>query len=613
MDLSSHHWENVPMNVYPPPKRFQRKNGWRQINTNVVQVNHTVSPRLNQVIRAFCSRNNLQLNLGEANGAILLRIILSKVPSESYTLTNNTNGLTLNAGDDAGIFYGLGTLQQILDQSKTRLQHFDIKDSPDFSDRGVMLDISRCKVPTMPTFFAIINALAALKINQLQLYVEHTFAFANHPTVRKNASALTPGQILALKKYCEDRFIELVPNLNSFGHFERWLRHPQYRRFAECPGGFVHPLTNQKTLFGSTLKPSQQSLTFLEGLYDEYLPLFNSSYFNVGGDEPWELGHGWSASRCRKEGTGAIYLSFMQKINQIVRKRGRKTMFWADIVLQHPESLPMLSNDLTALIWGYEANHPFPTECAQLAETGLPFYVCPGTSSWNSITGRFSNAKKNLSTAARNGIQFNAKGYLVTDWGDNGHHQYLPVSYPGFTMGACHAWHHKAAANIDVANAIHRIWLPENKHASRLVIALGKIPDVSPIRLKNASFLNHLLFWDMQAETLVSKQISKKDVSECRKRLFQLREEVYSAPDALIYRELANALEMGIHSLNRISLFRGYKFRRYELREHANRSHRARLHLNHIINQHRSLWKARNRAGGLAESVSYLTKAEKSL
>ena len=189
------------MNVYPPPKRFQRKKGWRKRNTNVVQVRHSVSPRLNKALRGFCSRNNLQLNLGEANGAILLHITLSKAPSESYTLTNNMNGLTLNAGDDAGIFYGLGTLQQILDQSKTRLQYFDIKDSPDFSDRGVMLDISRCKVPTMTTFFAIINALAALKINQLQLYVEHTFAFANHPAVWKNASALTPSQMLALKQY----------------------------------------------------------------------------------------------------------------------------------------------------------------------------------------------------------------------------------------------------------------------------------------------------------------------------------------------------------------------------------------------------------------------------
>ena len=601
------------MNVYPPPKRFQRKKGWRKRNTNVVQVRHSVSPRLNKALRGFCSRNNLQLNLGEANGAILLHITLSKAPSESYTLTNNMNGLTLNAGDEAGIFYGLGTLQQILDQSKTRLQYFDIKDSPDFSDRGVMLDISRCKVPTMTTFFAIINALAALKINQLQLYVEHTFAFANHPAVWKNASALTPSQMLALKQYCDDRFIQMVPNFNSFGHFERWLRHPQYRQFAECPGGFVHPLTNKKTPFGSTLKPSQKSLTLLEGLYDEYLPLFNSSYFNVGGDEPWELGHGWSASRCKKEGIGTVYLSFMQKINQIVHKHGRKTMFWADIVLQHPKSLHMLSNDLTALIWGYEANHPFAQECAQVAETGLAFYVCPGTSSWNSITGRFSNAKSNLSMAARNGIRFDAKGYLVTDWGDNGHHQYLPVSYPGFTMGACHAWNHKAAVNIDVADAIHRVWLPDHKHASRIVIALGKITDVSPLRLKNASFLNHLLFWDMQAETFVSKQISKRNVIECRKQLFQLREEVDSASDALIYRELANALEMGIHGLNRISLFRGYDFRRYELRGHDNRHDQARLHLNDIINQHRLLWKARNRTGGLAESVSYLVKAEKSL
>ncbi|HAK53057.1 MAG TPA: glycoside hydrolase [Gammaproteobacteria bacterium] len=603
MDLSCSDWENAQMIVYPPPKRFRHKNGWRRRNTNVVQLTHPVSPRLTRVLRTFCNRNQLHLQLGASKGATFLEIVQNKAPPESYALTSNTNGLTLDAADDSGVFYGLGTLQQILDQSKTRLQHFEIKDAPDFSRRGVMLDISRCKVPTIATLFEIIDALATLKFNQLQLYVEHTFTFTNHPVVWRNASALTPSQMLQLQKYCSDRFIELIPSLNSFGHFERWLRHPPYHKFAECPDGFVHPLTNQSKSYGSTLKPNRQSLQLLEELYDEYLPLFDSPYFNVGGDEPWELGRGWSAPLCKEQGTEVVYLSFMQKINRLVKKRGRKTMFWADIILQHPKALNMLPNDLTALIWGYEASHPFRKECAQLAEIGAPFYVCPGTSSWNGITGRFSNAKRNLSTAARNGLSFGAEGYLVTDWGDNGHHQYLPISYPGFTIGACHAWNHNAAGNIDVADAIHRIWTPEHKQAAKMVVELGKLPEISPVRLKNASLFNHLLFWDMQAETPVSRQITEKNIGDCLKRLTQLKEEIEVAPNALIYRELTNALDMGIHSLERLSLFRGYD----------KSTDQARKHIRNIIDQHRLLWRARNRTGGLAESISHLAKAEKSL
>src|SRR5205085_841863 len=107
----------------------------------------------------------------------------------------------------------------------THLPELRINDSPDFAVRGIMLDISRDKVPTMPTLFALVDLFAELKINQLQLYTEHTFAYANHPDVWRDASPMTPDEIKTLDAYCRTKFIELVPNQNSFGHMERWLKH----------------------------------------------------------------------------------------------------------------------------------------------------------------------------------------------------------------------------------------------------------------------------------------------------------------------------------------------------------------------------------------------------
>ena len=95
--------------------------------------------------------------------------------------------------------------------------------------------------------------------------------------------------------------------------------------------------------------------------------------------------------------------------------------------------------------WGYEAGHPFSSECALLRKADLTFYVCPGTSSWNSIGGRWKNARANLLEAAEAGLEYGAGGYLVTDWGDNGHWQQLPVSVPGFMLGAAAAWNCRAA------------------------------------------------------------------------------------------------------------------------------------------------------------------------
>lgn len=167
---------------------------------------------------------------------------------EGYKLTIRPKGIEIIARTPAGAFYGAHTLSQILRQSqngnrenrnpKSKVKHatircLSISDWPDFAARGVMIDISRDKVPTMETLYHIVDLLSEWKINQLQLYTEHTFAYPSHPTVWEKASPITGEEIMKLDAYCRERFIELVPNQNSFGHMERWLKHAKYRPMAE--------------------------------------------------------------------------------------------------------------------------------------------------------------------------------------------------------------------------------------------------------------------------------------------------------------------------------------------------------------------------------------------
>ena len=53
-----------------------------------------------------------------------------------------------------------------------------------------MLDISRNKVPTMGQLKEAVDAFEMLKINHLQLYTEHTFAYAGHEEVWRDASPI---------------------------------------------------------------------------------------------------------------------------------------------------------------------------------------------------------------------------------------------------------------------------------------------------------------------------------------------------------------------------------------------------------------------------------------
>ncbi len=328
-----------------------------------------------------------------------------------------------------------------------------------FAVRSYMLDISRDKVPTMGTLRLIVDLLAKFGYNQFQLYTEHTFAYSRHKGVWEHASPLTPSEIRALDAYCALNGIELVANQNSFGHLERWLTRPEYNHLAELPqGGAPLPWGGFKK-DPTTLCPTDpRSLEFLDGLYDELLPNFESKLFNIGCDETFDLlGEGRSAAQVKEKGEGRVYLEFLKQVADLARKHGRHPMFWGDVILKHPELVPELPKDLIALNWGYEGNHPFMEQAEKFKAAGLEFYVCPGTSSWNSLAGRVENMRENMIAAEHAGRIHGAKGFMVTDWGDGGHWQPLAASLPGLVFGGLLATEGAHAAKMDIESALNGI------------------------------------------------------------------------------------------------------------------------------------------------------------
>ena len=309
-----------------------------------------------------------------------------------------------------------------------------------------MLDISRDRVPTMRTLRLIVDLLARYRYNQLQLYTEHTFAYAKHPSVWEEADPLTAEEVRKLDAYCQMQGIELVANQNTLGHMERWLTLPAYNKLAKFPkGGAMTPWGTIKKE-PTTLDPKNPaSLELVTGLLDELLPNFTSGLVNIGCDETFEIAD------------PEEYLDFVLKVADFVRQKGKRPMFWGDIVLRHPELIERLPKDMIALDWGYEGNHPFEKECAAFAASGLDFYVCPGTSSWRSLAGRVENMRENLEAAALAGLKYKAKGYLVTDWGDGGHWQPLAASLPGLILGGAFACDGRKAAKIDLEKELNSV------------------------------------------------------------------------------------------------------------------------------------------------------------
>ncbi len=539
-----------------------------------------------------------------ADIALTLLVMPEAVPQpEGYWLRITPQEITIHGHDAAGVFYGVCTLLQLIKQAQdATVPCVEIKDWPDFPARGVMLDISRDKVPTMETLYALVDRLASWKINQVQLYTEHTFAYRQHPDVWAHASPMTGEEILALDAYCRERFVELVPNQNSFGHMARWLRHPRYAPLAETHEEFETPWGNTMKGPFSLAPQNPGSITLIRSLYDELLPHFTSQQINVGCDETIDLGKGVSQAICEERGVGQVYLDFLMKIYQDISRRGYTMQFWGDIILHHPELVPALPRDLIALEWGYEFDHPFDEHGAQFAAAGVPFYVCPGTSSWNSIAGRTDNALGNLLSAAESGCKHGAIGYLNTDWGDNGHWQYLPMSYLGFGMGAAYAWCLAANRNLEPAQAISYFAFNDlSGRMGNIAYNLGNLyqmPNLS--RIHNSDIFFRILQGYSQVPEQINEAALAEDFEDTLTRIDEILAPLpdinMDCPDAeLVKREFANAGHLIRQACRRaLHLIKQREDERSLLED-----------LEAAIQEHKALWLARNRPGGLNDSLAH--------
>ncbi len=535
-------------------------------------------------------------------------------------------GATIVAHDEAGAFYGRATLAQLQRQGEARgrVPCLRIDDHPDFLKRGIMLDISRDKVPTMATLHRLVDMMAGLKLNELQLYTEHTFAYARHREVWASASPITPDEIRQLDAYCRARHIELVPNQNSFGHMERWLKHRAYKPLAETTGPIMTPWGRRG---GATClcAVDPRSVKFLDGLFAELLPCFTSEQFNVGCDETWDLGQGRSKAACERKGKGRVYLDFLLKIHKLATARGKRVQFWGDIILHHPELIAQLPSDVTPLAWGYEADHPFEAECARFADAGLSFYVCPGTSSWNSLGGRTTNALANLQAAARHGLAAGARGYLITDWGDNGHLQPLPVSFLGYACGAAASWSVEANNNLDLVTAVDQLIFDQDADQGAPGGAMAKAwSDLGDAyRITGIELRNKNVFWTLlndPASDVISGVKARASLQRWRAARKAVTDAVALGQTARLRRDDGELIKAELtFAGTMMTLACDIAIERLKQPGAAlhNIARPARTRLaamvDDLIDQHRHQWLARNRQGGMADSAERLRQCGRAI
>ena len=442
------------------------------------------------------------------------------LPVQGYSMDIKSEKVVIEYSNKQGLYYALVSLKVLAKNYSGKIPCVNIEDSPDLAVRGLMLDISRDKVPTKETLMGILQLLADLKYNHFELYVEG-FSFA-YPSFKNlwegKETPVTGEEIQALDTFCRAHFIDFVPNQNSLGHMMAWLATDQFKDLAECPNGYkIMGLANMK----GTMDPTDpRSIGLVTKMTDDLLPNFTSPNFNVNLDEPFELGKGKSKEMCREKGEGQVYLDYALKMHDMLAGKNRKMMMWGDIVLRHPELISKIPKDITLLDWGYESSYPYERHGMLLQKSGLNYMVCPGTSSWTTITGRTDNMLANIELAVKSGVKYGARGMLLTDWGDMGHWQYLPVSYAGYTAGATFSWNSRSIESMDLSTFLNSyLFRDESSLMGNLALNLGRYNRYEEFPLFNMTTTMLSLQLGLRDKVMISAIFEKviKGVSDLMK------------------------------------------------------------------------------------------------
>src|SRR5260370_29317671 len=113
-------------------------------------------------------------------------------------------------------------------------------------------------------------------------------------------AAVTPEEIKILVEYAKKFHVAVLPEQEAFGHLHHMLKYEIYSDVAERPHG--HVLTPTK----------EQSYDIIKSKYADLVPLFPGPFLHVGGDEPFDLGHGQSAAPVADVGLVRVYLEHLQ-------------------------------------------------------------------------------------------------------------------------------------------------------------------------------------------------------------------------------------------------------------------------------------------------------------
>ena len=324
--------------------------------------------------------NSIQL---EKNVIIINLDHLNKFNKDEYSLIISKQSINLNSSSEAGLFYGIQTLLQLIrvdkkeqnGESKVEMPMINIRDYPRSDYRGMHLDVGRHYfLPAVIKTY--IDYLAFHKFNYFHWHLTDDqgwrIEIKKYPLLTsiggyRNGTIIgrypgkgndslryggfyTQDEIRDIVRYASDRYITVIPEIEMPGHASAAIAaYPQLSCFPDEPTKvppqciWSGPVTGKQVqqtwgVFEDVFCPSDYTFNFLENVLDEVIALFPSTYIHIGGDEcPKE---NWKRSAfCQKlikenhlSDEHGLQSYFIQHIEKYINGKGRKIIGWDEIL-----------------------------------------------------------------------------------------------------------------------------------------------------------------------------------------------------------------------------------------------------------------------------------------
>ena len=279
---------------------------------------------------------------------------------ESYQLSVQKSGATIRASSDAGLFYGLQTLRQLLDAHAGRaLPLVEVNDAPRFRYRGMHLDVARHFFP-VSFVKKYIDLMARHKLNTFHWHLtddqgwrlqivqypkltevggcrKETLVAKSDPYIGDNTPVCgyyTQEEAREVVQYARERFITVIPEIEMPGHATAAVA--AYPDLACTPGPFE--VATRWGVFDDIFCPKEETFAFIDNVLGEVTTIFPSRYIHIGGDEVpkkrWQES-ALAQGLIKREGLKdehELQSYFIRRVEKMLNARGRRLIGWDEIL-----------------------------------------------------------------------------------------------------------------------------------------------------------------------------------------------------------------------------------------------------------------------------------------